>query len=184
MPASTGGIIWAPQVIEDAQAHGLVLGENGRLYDSKKWQTLPDDVQQMPLLSDAQLQDYPEPTTADVVPDYVARYLDLLALADKQPAAVIGPEAKLRDRPGFEVDFISRHSLSNNPYVVDQPEVLMPVRGHWVVQSGSEEEILNPGDTCLVAAGTPRSIRPAMTGECSMYRVRGTDDAAGATMPR
>ena len=38
---SGGGVIWAPQVIEDAKAHGLILGENGRLYDSKKGQKLP-----------------------------------------------------------------------------------------------------------------------------------------------
>ena len=31
-----GGVIWAPQVIEDAKDHGLVLGENGKLYDTKK----------------------------------------------------------------------------------------------------------------------------------------------------
>jgi mannose-6-phosphate isomerase-like protein (cupin superfamily) len=31
-----GGVVWAPQVIQDAQDHGLVLGENGTLYDTKK----------------------------------------------------------------------------------------------------------------------------------------------------
>ena len=36
-----GGVIWAPEVIEDAKAHGLVLGENGSLYDTKKGEALP-----------------------------------------------------------------------------------------------------------------------------------------------
>ena len=31
-----GGVHWAPQVIEDAADHGLILGENGKLYDTKK----------------------------------------------------------------------------------------------------------------------------------------------------
>ena len=31
-----GGVHWAPQVIEDAAEHGLILGENGKLYDQKK----------------------------------------------------------------------------------------------------------------------------------------------------
>ena len=31
-----GGVIWAPQVIEEAQAHGLVLSEEGKLYDTRK----------------------------------------------------------------------------------------------------------------------------------------------------
>ena len=57
-----GGVIWAPQVIEDAKDHGLVLGENGKLYDSKKGQTLPDGVKPMPLLTDEELKAFPEPT--------------------------------------------------------------------------------------------------------------------------
>jgi len=43
-----GGVTWAPQVIEDAEEHGLVLGDNGALYDSKKGQDLPDGVVPMP----------------------------------------------------------------------------------------------------------------------------------------
>ncbi|MET0429476.1 MAG: cupin domain-containing protein, partial [Microvirga sp.] len=58
-----GGVVWAPQVIEDARDHGLVLGANGRLYDSKKGQSLPDDVRPMPLLNDEELKAIPEPTT-------------------------------------------------------------------------------------------------------------------------
>ena len=117
-----------------------------------------------------------------MVPHYVARYWDLMAYAGKGPAKVIGPDAVLKDRPGFEVDFITHGSISDAPYTVDQPEVLMPVRGHWRVEIGGNSTILNSGDTCLVPAGTPRSVAPSMTGEVSMYRVRNTDDAAGLTM--
>ncbi|MEM6729294.1 MAG: cupin domain-containing protein, partial [Pseudomonadota bacterium] len=67
-----GGVLWAPQVIEDAAAHGLVLGENGKLYDTKKGEALPSGVSPMPLLSDDILARMPEPTTLDVVPHYVA----------------------------------------------------------------------------------------------------------------
>ena len=56
----------------------------------------------MATLTEEQLALYPEPTAADVVPSYVARYWDLVALADKEPAKVIGEHAKLVDRPGFE----------------------------------------------------------------------------------
>ena len=31
-----GGVVWAPHVIEEAQAHGLVLAETGRLYDTQE----------------------------------------------------------------------------------------------------------------------------------------------------
>jgi mannose-6-phosphate isomerase-like protein (cupin superfamily) len=176
-----GGVIWAPQVIEDARDHGLVLGENGKLYDSKKGQTLPEGVKPMPLLTDAQLRAFPEPTTADVVPHYVARYWDLVALADKAPAKVIGPEGKLRDRPGFDVDFIARGSIPEDMYTVESHEILMPVRGHWRLTWDDGTTALNPGDTVAVPPGLPHSLAPAMTGEATMYRVRSTDDPAGAT---
>jgi hypothetical protein len=41
--------------------------------------------------------------------------------------------------------------------------------------------VLNPGDTCLLPPGLSRALKPTMTGEASLYRVRGTDDPAGAT---
>lgn len=31
-----GGVTWAPEVINDAKDFGLILGENGLLYDTKK----------------------------------------------------------------------------------------------------------------------------------------------------
>ncbi|MBG6166579.1 quercetin dioxygenase-like cupin family protein [Labrenzia sp. EL_208] len=178
-----GGVIWAPQVIEEARSHGLVLGENGVLYDSKKGEVLPHNVNPMPLLSEEELARRGEPTTTDVLPNYVARYWDLMALADRQPAKVIGPDAKLRDRPGFEADFISRGSISEAPYDCDMAEVLIPVRGHWRLEWDGGTTTINPGDTCLVPAGVSRSLVPSMTGEASMYRVRSTNDPAGKTMP-
>ena len=177
-----GGVTWAPQVIEKAVAHGLVLGDNGQLYDSKKGETMPAGVSPMPVMTDAQLQLMGEPPASDVVPRFVARYWDLMALADKQPTDVIGPDAKLRDRPGFEVDFITRGSIADTAYSCDQPEVLLPVKGHWKLQWDGGSTVLNSGDTCLVPAGVSRRLSPSMMGEASMYRVRNTDDPAGPTL--
>jgi len=176
-----GGVIWAPQVIEDAKDHGLVLGANGKLYDSKKGQTLPEGIGPMPLLTEDQLANYPEPTTADVVPGYVARYWDMMALADRQPARVIGPDAMLRDRPGFEVDFITRGSMGQESYVTDQHEILMVMRGHWRLDWSGGSTVLAPGDTCAVPPDLSHALTPAMTGEASLYRVRNTGDDAGPT---
>ena len=176
-----GGVIWAPQVIEDARDHGLVLGKNGKLYDTKKGQTLPEGVPPMPLLTEEELKAFPEPTTSDVVPNYVARYLSMMALADRQPAKVIGAQAMLRDRPGFEVELLSRGSIAETPYATDQHEVLMVMRGHWRLSWQGGEAVLAPGDTCAVPPGLARSLAPSMTGEASLFRVRNTEDAAGAT---
>ncbi len=177
-----GGVLWAPQVIEDAAGHGLVLGENGKLYDTKAGQKLPNDIKPMPVLTEEELALYPEPTVADVVPHYVARYWDMVALSDRQPAKVIGADAMLRDRPGFEVDLITRESIAPKPYVTDKHEILMPVKGHWSIGwKGGDHATLAPGDTFAVPPGLSRSMAPAMSGEAAMYRVRNTDDDAGPT---
>ena len=176
-----GGVIWAPQVIEDARNHGLILGEDGKLYDTKEGQALPDGVAAMPLLTDAELADYPEPTTTDVVPGYVARYLDLMALADRKPAKVIGENGKLRDKPGFEIDFITRDSATDDMHSHPYPSVLMPMRGHWRVTWDGGAATLAPGDTMSVPAHMQHAAVPSMTGEASLYHVVATSDPAGAT---
>jgi mannose-6-phosphate isomerase-like protein (cupin superfamily) len=176
-----GGVIWAPQVIEDARDHGLVLGKNGKLYDSKKGQKLPDGVTPMPLLTDEELKAFPEPTTSEVIPGYVARYWDLMALADRHPAKVIGEHGALRDRPGFEVDFLNHNSARDEVIRSDRNDVLMIMRGHWRLTWDGGEAILAPGDTCAVPPNLDYRLVPSMTGEASLYRVRDTDDQAGST---
>ncbi len=176
-----GGVIWAPQVIEDATAHGLILGENGRLYDSKKGQSLPTGVGPMPLLTDAELKSFPEPSTKDVVPHYVARYWDMMALSDKQPIQVIGETGLLRDKPGFEVEFLSRHSLAGAVQESDRHNVLMGMKGYWSVRWEGGELTLSPGDTLAVPPRLSYTLEPSMSGEAALYRVINTDDPAGAT---
>lgn len=176
-----GGVIWAPQVIEDAAGHGLVLSEKGKLYDTMLGQSLPEGVGPMPKLTDEELTTFPEPTTLDVVPNYVARHWDMIALADKQPSTVIGANGMLKDKPGFEVEFLTRGSIADVPYSVNSNEVLMPVRGHWHADVDGNTNILAPGDTCLVKPGSNVRLAPSMTGEAGIYRIRSTEDASGAT---
>jgi mannose-6-phosphate isomerase-like protein (cupin superfamily) len=182
-----GGVIWAPQVIEDARDHGLVLSEEGKLYDTKKGQSLPEGVKPMPLLTEAELEAFPELSSRDVVPHYVARYWDLYAMADRSPVKVIGADGVLRDRPGFEVGLLTRGSASEEMHSHDRPSVLMPVTGHWkVVWDGNGsfdagETVLAPGDTMSVPENLPHSAYPSMSGEAAMYHVVGTGDPAGQT---
>ncbi len=176
-----GGVIWAPQVIEDAKDHGLVLGENGKLYDSKKGQSLPDGVKPMPLLTEEELAGYPEPTTADVIPRHVARYWDMVAMADRKPALMIGENGMLPDKPGFEVGFLTRASSTTDMHQHDRPSVLMPMRGHWRLIWEGGEATLNPGDTVSVPENLIHTAVPAMTGEASLFHIVATDDAAGPT---
>lgn len=176
-----GGVMWAPQVIEDAADHGLILAETGKLYDTKKGESLPEDVNPMPLMSDEELAKRPEPSTADVLPNHVARYLDMLALSDKAPCSVIGEKGLLRDKPGFEVNFISRTSASENMARLDFPSVLMPVKGHWRVDWDGGTTTLAPGDTMSIPKGLSHRAVPSMTGEAALYQIVATKDPAGLT---
>ena len=176
-----GGVMWAPQVIEDAADHGLILSEEGKLYDTKKQQRLPDGVKPMPLMSDEELAKRGEPTTADVIPNHVARYLDLVAYADRKPAQVIGEHAILKDKPGFEVDFITRGSAPLAKEKHPFPTVLMPVTGHWRVEWDGGATTLAPGDTMSVPEHMPHQVTPSMTGDAALYRVIATKDPAGPT---
>ncbi len=176
-----GGVIWAPQVIEDARDHGLVLGEDGRLYDAKQGQSLPEGVAPMPVLTDDELEGFPEMAVCEVVPHHVARYHDMLALASKATCKVLGAQGLIRDRPGFEIDLVSRGSAKGTTHAHDRPSVLMPVRGHWRLFWEGGESVLAPGDTASVPAGLAHGAVPAMEGEAALYHVVATDDPAGPT---
>ena len=176
-----GGVMWAPQVIEDAADHGLILAETGKLYDSKKQERLPAGVNPMPLMEGDELAKRGEPTTAQVIPNHVARYWDLVAYADRKPAMVIGEHGILRDKPGFEVQFITRSSATEAKQTYERPSVLMPVKGHWTVTWDGGKATLAPGDTMSVPENLAHSVVPSMTGEAAIYQITGTGDPAGLT---
>ncbi len=181
-----GGVTWAPHVIEEATAHGLILGDNGILYDSKKGEALPDGIAPMPLLKEEVLKQYPEVPTSAIVPDYVARYWDMMALAKDAPCQVIGEYALIKDKPGFEIDFLTRGSIGEEAYQIDRHEVLMVKTGHWTLtwldDTGKEAKTsIAPGDVVAVPPKLSHNIYPSMSGEAALFRVRNTDDLAGPT---
>ncbi len=175
-----GGVIWAPQVIEEARDHGLILADTGKLYDSKKGESLPDGIKTMPPLTEEELKQFVEPTPEQVVPNYVARKWDMIALSNGTPADVISSGGMLVDKPGFEVSFLS-HNTEGETYSTDHSEVLMATEGHWKIRWEDSEQILAPGDVSLLPRGGKRKIEAAVSGEAGLFRVTGTDDPAGPT---
>lgn len=176
-----GGVVWAPQVIEEASNHGLILGDNGVLYNSKNNESLPQGVSPMPTLSAAEVAKFQQPAAHEVVPRFVARYWDMMAMASDRPVSVLSADGMLKDKPGFEIDLINRTSISNTPYSTERHEILMIMRGHWVLRWAQEQTVLAPGDVCAVPPGVEHSLEASMSGEASLFRVRNTDDPAGAT---
>ena len=178
---SGGGVIWAPHVLETAQSHGLVLSESGILYDTKKGQVLPAGEQPMAKLSEAQLAEISETPVSEVVPDYVARYWDMMALARNKPCPVIGAASLIKDKPGFEIELLTRGSIAADAYRNPKHEVLMVFRGQWRLSWQDHEVVLNPGDTCWIPPNLAHGLEVCVSGEASLYRISGTDDAAGLT---
>lgn len=177
-----GGVIWAPQVIEDARDHGLLLGENGRLYDRRKGETLPEGVAAMPILTDTEIATFEELTPAEVIGWGVRRYNDMTALARDTPCEVIGATGIIHDRPGFTVHMLTRSSAAEEMHARDRPTVLMPVRGHWRVSWPDGSQVLAPGDTMSVPAGLAHNALPSMSGDAALFRIVSTDDPAGPSL--
>ena len=141
----------------------------------------------MPLLTAQELAEFPEISATEVVPFHVGRYLDMKAMSARHPVQVIGAAngAMIKDRPGFEVDFLQGgQDGEGDAYATDRHEVLMVHRGHWRLQWPGGAVTLAPGDTCAVPPGLERSLKPTMTGETALFRVRNTDDPAGPTASR
>ena len=175
-----GGVIWAPEVLSEAKKHGLILSEKGKIYDTLKDQKIPNDENEMKPLKDDELKNFPEYTTSEVVPYYVARYLDLYSLSSETSCKVIGEKGKIYDKPGFEVEFISDKS-KNNYGIYTKDVVFMPVDGYWRIKSEMFDIILNPGDTFSLPKNNKYTLEPTKPGIASIYKVIPTDDNPGST---
>lgn len=176
-----GGVIWAPQVVKEAKKHGLVLAETGRLYDTKKGQKLPRGKRPMKPLTKTETDKYPEIPVEDIVPKYVGRYNDMIALAKNKPAKVIGEDAIIKDKPGFEVQLMTNNSLKNKKQKSKRHNIIIVQQGHWEIKSKNMKEILAPGDVCAIRPNDEYKINPTMTGQAAFFRVCNTDDPAGPT---
>ena len=176
-----GGVIWTPEVLKEAENHGLVLSEKGKIYDTKIGQQLPSDENLMQPLTENELKKFPEYSSAEVVPNYVARYLDLYSLSQNNPATVIGENGKIFDKPGFEVEFITENSFKNITNIYNKDVVFMPVEGHWMLNSKNYNLILNPGDTFSLPKNNEYTLNPTKPGMATLYKVIPTDDKPGPT---
>jgi microsomal dipeptidase-like Zn-dependent dipeptidase len=168
-----GGVIWAPQVIEDAQAHGLVLSEEGKLYDTKKGAALPDGRETDACPDRRRAQGLSRTQPADVVPGYVARYWDLVALADRRPVQGDRRGRRPARQAGLRGGHRHARQCQETPHSHDRPSVLMPIKGHWRVTWPGGETVLAPGDTMSVPENLPHAAVPSMTGEAALYHVVG-----------
>ena len=179
-----GGVTWAPEVINDAKGFGLILGDNGILYDSKKGEILPKNVIPMPLLTETKLKDFSEITTKEFLDNFFVSASELKQKSQNSPLNVIGVDGILKDRPGFKVDYISSNVFFGEQHSSSRHEVNMIMSGEWILEWDGNVTTLSPGDTCLINPGIVHKISPKEFGGASLFRVTKTDDQAGPTWRR
>jgi quercetin dioxygenase-like cupin family protein len=192
-----GGVEWLPRVIEEAQGHGLVLLENGKLVDASIGETVPEGSRSMPVLTNEQLSMFDQYTIEEMAEHvgFVGQYkasisknLPNLSSDGIRWIAILGPqdskEYNFAVKPGdpngdgFNVFALQSDSQgATGEYSRDEVEVMLVHRGEFEILCFHEgEEIkatLKNGDIFTFPKGARRSIKAKTYGLA--YFVVGTD---------
>ena len=164
---SGGGVLWAPQVIEAAQAHGLVLLENGLLIDTHNGESIPDGIAPRKPLEGADLEAFDQNNIED--PSRV------LARKSESSSLVLGTsdKATIREMPGFE---IFRTSGLETIELGDlSPAVLICNEGSFEIG----DQLIEKGDVVYLDAGDFSTIE--FSTACEVFLATPTSDPAGPT---
>ena len=135
------GVLWAPQVIEAARAHGLVLLENGLLIDTHNGESIPDGIAPRKPLRGADLEAFDQNNIED--PSRV------LARKSESSSLVLGTsnKATIREMPGFEIFRTS--GLETIELGDSSPAVLICNEGSFQIG----DQLIENGDVVYLDAG-------------------------------
>jgi len=183
-----GGVEWLPRVIEEAQGHGLILLENGKLVDTTIGETVPQGMKAMPPLTQEQLSKFDQYTLREMSAfvgkkgSYTpSKYTHF---ANKTPEAItyydiIGPTASKNHnfsvKPGdangdqFNVYGIESSGVGETgTYSRDEVEVMFVQEGNFEVfvndDGNTLNETLKAGDIFSFPKKSMRNIKPKGTG--------------------
>jgi mannose-6-phosphate isomerase-like protein (cupin superfamily) len=106
---------------------------------------------------------------------------DLSDHSKDTPLKVIGANGLLKDKPGFEVDFISNETFVDEMHSPSQYEVNMVMRGEWTLEWDGNSTRISAGDTCLIRPDLSYKMTPIGLDEASLFKVTKTNDPAGST---
>ena len=164
---SGGGVLWAPQVIEAAQAHGLVLLENGLLIDTHNGESIPDGIAPRKPLEGADLEAFDQNNIED--PSRV------LARKSESSSLVLGTSdnATIREMPGFEIFRTS--GLETIELGDSSPTVLICNEGSFEIG----DQLIEKGDVVYLDAGDFSTIE--FSTACEVFLATPTADPAGPT---
>ena len=175
---SGGGVLWAPEVLQEARNHGLTLLESGQLVNTREGEEIPAGIPPMTSSSEAELSFYSRNTITDTSKVVVTRpgvwaYRET-ELIGRSPNAAIG------ERPGFEIRRVQWGNGEEIPWRVSNLDTVLISNTGSVVLSGGEA--LGPGDVALIQAGEEEiDVKPLPGGASELFIVIATNDPAGET---
>ena len=175
---SGGGVVWAPEVLEEARDHGLTLLQSGQLANSLDGEEISTEILPLTPINEAELSFYSRNTITDASKVVASRPNDSIycetELIGRSSNAVIG------ERPGFDVRRVQWGHGEDIPWCVPNMDtVLISNAGSVVLSNG---ETLGSGDVALIQAGEEEIDIKPLSGEVSeLFIVTATDDPAGET---
>jgi hypothetical protein len=175
---SGGGVVWAPEVLEEARDHGLTLLQSGQLANSLDGEEISTEILPVTPINEAELSFYSRNTIADASKVVAPRPNDSIycetELIGRSSNAVIG------ERPGFEVRRVEWGHGEDIPWCVPNLDTVLISNAGSVVLSNGES--LGSGDVALIQAGEEEIDIKPLSGEVSeLFIVTATDDPAGET---
>ncbi len=175
---SGGGVVWAPEVLEEASNHGLTLLESGQLVNTQEGEEVPEGIPPVIPVGKTGLSFHSRNTITDASKFVVKRPAEW---AHRETELIgRGSNAAIRERPGFEVRRVQWGNGDEIPWRVSNLDTVLISNTGSVVLSGGET--LGAGDVALVQAGEEEIDVKPLSGEVSeLFIVIGTDDPAGET---
>ena len=175
---SGGGVVWAPEVLEEARDHGLTLLQSGQLANSLDGEEISTEILPLTPINEAELSFYSRNTIADASKVVAPRPNDSIycetELIGRSSNAVIG------ERPGFDVRRVEWGHGEDIPWCVPNLDTVLISNAGSVVLSNGES--LGSGDVALIQAGEEEIDIKPLSGEVSeLFIVTATDDPAGET---
>jgi mannose-6-phosphate isomerase-like protein (cupin superfamily) len=188
-----GRVTWAPDVLEKARAHGLILLENGALIDTLKGQTVPPGGRPVTPLTAAEVAEFLRVDDAALARcivtgrDMVANPDSPLAAPGVAECPVIGianpaeamPQAPLGWAHGFHLRRLDlAPGAATRPHRRLEEEVLFVRTGSLTVQWDGGRLDLGPGDTMTVPKGLRRRFANGGAVPAEIFVTRGGDHPA------
>ena len=196
-----GNVLWAPDVFDKAEEYGLVLLENGRLVDTTRGETVPDDASPMLKTSAEQVAAHQTMTTNEMSQcvflerDQTGHHGSFLThgIEGVEEYAMIGPAnavegiaaGKMAWQHGFHLRRVDLCPAAALPFHArEEEEVVYVHRGELRFEWEFGDLRLNVGDVLTVPQGLMRHFSNPGTEDLVLYVVRGGNTPKAATWKR